>query len=116
MSNRFFLPPELFKASEILFPPDTARQIARVLRLRPGARVIVLDNAGQQAEVELTAVNSDSVEGRVLRVSSAGGRNVRTPSGHRRADDRPRRAQQARLHRGTSAAAPPNSGRSRNRR
>lgn len=73
MSHRFFLPPELLKTSEILFPQETARQIARVLRLKPVARVIVLNNAGQQAEVELTAVSNDSVEGRVLQISAAGG-------------------------------------------
>jgi 16S rRNA (uracil1498-N3)-methyltransferase len=73
MSHRFFLPPELLKTSEILFPPETARQIARVLRLKPGARVIALDNAGQQAEVELTAVTTNAVEGRVVQIRAAGG-------------------------------------------
>lgn len=73
MSHRFFLPPELLKTSEILFPQETARQIARVLRLKPGARVIALDNNGQQAEIELTAVSADSVEGRVLGISAAAG-------------------------------------------
>ena len=73
MLHRFFLSPESLKNSEIHFPQETARQIARVLRLKPGARVIVLDNAGQQAEVELTAVSNDSVEGRVLQISAAGG-------------------------------------------
>lgn len=73
MSHRFFLPPELLKTSEILFPQETARQIARVLRLKPGAHVIALDNAGRQAEVELSAVSNEAVEGRVLGISAAGG-------------------------------------------
>jgi len=77
MSHRFFLPPELFKTSEILFPPETARQIARVLRLKPGARVIALDNAGQQAEVELTAVTTNAVEGRAVQVSTAAASRAR---------------------------------------
>lgn len=73
MTHRFFLPPAVFDAGEILFPQETARQISRVLRLKPGARVIALDNRGQQADVELSAVEPDRVAGRVLQVSPAGG-------------------------------------------
>lgn len=73
MTHRFFLPPDVFKSGEILFPQETARQIVRVLRLKSGARVIALDDRGQQADVELTAVEPDRVAGRVLQVSPAGG-------------------------------------------
>ncbi len=71
MSHRFFLPAELLKTSAFSFPQETARQIARVLRLKPGARVTALDNAGLQAEVELTVVSAESVEGRILEISAA---------------------------------------------
>lgn len=73
MTHRFFITPEILKSDEIHFPPEIARQIGRVLRLKPGANVVVLDDCGRQADVELTLVAPDQVSGRVLRISPAGG-------------------------------------------
>lgn len=73
MTNRFFLPPELLKNDAVQFPEEIARQIARVLRLKAGARVIVLDNHGLQAEVELTGVAPEGVTGQILEKSPAMG-------------------------------------------
>lgn len=64
--HRFFLPGELVEAGSFSFPPDTARQIARVLRLRPGARVIVLDDSGAEYLAELTSVGRRDVRGLLL--------------------------------------------------
>ena len=76
MTHRFFLSPENLKNDEIVFPPDVGRQINRVLRLKTGAQVMVLDNRGLQADVELTEVSSDQVAGRILQRVPADGEPV----------------------------------------
>ncbi len=73
MTNRFFLSPENLKNDEIVFPPDVGRQIDRVLRLKAGTHVVVLDNRGWQADVELTEVSSERVAGRILQRAAASG-------------------------------------------
>ena len=52
--HRFFLPLESITSERVLFPPDQARQISSVLRLRTGDRVIVLDGTGIEYVVRLT--------------------------------------------------------------
>ncbi|MFZ3080021.1 MAG: RsmE family RNA methyltransferase [Bellilinea sp.] len=64
--HRFFVPPDAFQDETISFPAETAHQILRVLRLRVGDTVIVLDNLGGQYRVELTLVSSEQVRGRVI--------------------------------------------------
>ncbi|HBA91980.1 MAG: hypothetical protein A2X24_09725 [Chloroflexi bacterium GWB2_54_36] len=64
--HRFFLPPVAIQTDSVLFPLETAHQILRVLRLRVGDTVIVLDNLGGQYRVELTLVSSEQVRGRVI--------------------------------------------------
>lgn len=44
--NRFFLPENLIKHGEVNFPEEIAHQILRVLRLKSGDSVHVLDNQG----------------------------------------------------------------------
>jgi 16S rRNA (uracil1498-N3)-methyltransferase len=56
--HRFFLPPNLFSQSEVTFPEDTARQMRSVLRLKPGQRVLALDNQGFCYTLELTEVGA----------------------------------------------------------
>lgn len=56
--HRFFLPVDAFDADEVTFPPDIARQIRRVLRLRPGDRVMALDGSGGECTVRLDLVAS----------------------------------------------------------
>jgi len=73
VTNRFFLPAEKLNNDEIIFPPEVGRQIDRVLRLKAGAHVVVLDNHGLQAEVELTEVSSERVTGRILQRAAASG-------------------------------------------
>lgn len=46
--HRFFVPAELLESSPVTLPTETSRQIARVLRLRPGAQVTLF--AGDGAE------------------------------------------------------------------
>jgi 16S rRNA (uracil1498-N3)-methyltransferase len=71
---RFFVPPEALQGDAVrLADADLARQLARVLRLRPGDRVLLLDGAGTQCEVALTAIERDHVAGTVLARGPAGG-------------------------------------------
>ncbi len=71
--NRFFLPPESIQADLVTFPGDISHQIARVLRLKSGVLVAVLDNQGSEYQVELTAVEPKFVTGVVRRCAQAGG-------------------------------------------
>ncbi|MBX0326501.1 16S rRNA (uracil(1498)-N(3))-methyltransferase [Oscillochloris sp. ZM17-4] len=64
---RFFVPPASFSGDTVrLGDADLARQLARVLRLGPGDRVLLLDGLGDAYEVELTDLGRDLVAGRVL--------------------------------------------------
>jgi len=63
--HRFFIPPEAIHEGEVHFPPETAHQMQRVLRLRAGQRVVVLDNTGSEFEVELTLVAGEICQGKV---------------------------------------------------
>jgi len=71
--HRFFIPPEAIRGEEVFFPPDSARQIAQVLRLRPGQQVAVLDNRGGLWVVELATVSAKETRGRILTQSVAEG-------------------------------------------
>jgi len=64
--HRFFIPPEAIHDGEVHFPPETAHQMQRVLRLRAGQRVVVLDNTGNEFEVELTLLAGDICQGKVV--------------------------------------------------
>jgi 16S rRNA (uracil1498-N3)-methyltransferase len=71
--HHFFLPPQLLTGDTVEFPAETARQVALVLRLAPGARVTALDGLGYAYEVELVQVGRAGVSGRVLEKRPAGG-------------------------------------------
>jgi 16S rRNA (uracil1498-N3)-methyltransferase len=64
--HRFFLPPETLRADEVALPPDVAHQIARVLRLRRGDRILLLDDSGWQAEAELVEVSPQAARAHIL--------------------------------------------------
>ncbi len=61
--NRFFLPPEAIQSGRVVFPGEVSHQIARVLRLKPGDVVAVLDNRGGEYRVELDRVMAESAQG-----------------------------------------------------
>jgi len=50
----------------VCFPPDSARQIQRVLRLSSGERVTVLDNLGNEYGVVLEQVSTKVVTGKII--------------------------------------------------
>jgi 16S rRNA (uracil1498-N3)-methyltransferase len=61
--RRFFIPGELTDKLTITGPD--ARHIGRVLRLGPGAEIIVVDGAGSAARAEITAVEATAVHAAV---------------------------------------------------
>ncbi|MEP7200034.1 MAG: hypothetical protein ABI874_09470 [Chloroflexota bacterium] len=63
---RFFVTPESIRGERATVSGDIAHQMRLVLRLRPGERVVLLDNTCWEHEVELEAVERDVVSGRVV--------------------------------------------------
>ncbi len=59
--HRFFLPSEAVSGTVVTFPPESARQIERVLRLKPGDRVVALDGSGREHVVLLDTVGRGAV-------------------------------------------------------
>lgn len=76
--HRFFVPPSSFKGNLIQFPQECARQMAQVLRLSPGCKVIALDGSGSEAMVQLDTVSTREASGTVLGWQ----KNEREPSLH----------------------------------
>ncbi len=70
--HRFFVAPSCISKAAVYFPMDVSHQIATVLHLRTGQRVLVLDNAGTEHEVELEIVAPRTTEGRILSSHPAG--------------------------------------------
>ena len=67
--HRFFVTLDEIQFEEVRFSPVTSRQIARVLRLKCGERVVVLDNSGDELLTELTQVDDLGCTGRILQRS-----------------------------------------------
>ncbi len=65
--HRFFVPPEWIGSGVVTLEGACARQVATVLRLRPGERICVLDNSGWEIEVELKTVTRERAQGVVVR-------------------------------------------------
>lgn len=64
--NRFFLPFPISGTQSINFPAATSHQIARVLRLKPGEHVIILDGSGDEMEVVLEEITPQSTSGQII--------------------------------------------------
>jgi len=73
MKHRFFVPPASIGKVGVLFPSETARQIRKVLRLRPGEKVVVLDGEGWEYVVNLEQVTNEKAWGRLQEKQQAGG-------------------------------------------
>ena len=65
--HRFFVPPSWIRGNEVAISGPQAHQIARVLRMRPGDQIIVLDNSGWEIHTRLTLVEQKAVNGEVIR-------------------------------------------------
>ncbi|MEM1094283.1 MAG: RsmE family RNA methyltransferase [Bacteroidota bacterium] len=78
MTTTFYAPPSCFHGDNVTLPPDEARHAVRVLRMREGDMMVVVDGIGGWHEVELTHVGRDRAEG-VVRTTR---REVGEPSYH----------------------------------
>jgi 16S rRNA (uracil1498-N3)-methyltransferase len=64
--HRFFVPTDQIADQSVTLAGETARQIFRVLRLRPGDRIAVLDDTGWEYTVDLLSVSSRQATGLVV--------------------------------------------------
>jgi len=64
--HRFFIPPSSVQGNTLTLTGAQAHQVARVLRMRPGERLIVLDDSGFEFEVRLVAVEPELARGEVV--------------------------------------------------
>lgn len=71
--HRFFISPGLLAHSPVILTGDQAHQIRRVLRLRPGDQVILLDGEGWAYEADLIAVSAKDVRLALVRRTRAEG-------------------------------------------
>lgn len=65
--HRFFVPPDWIKGLFVTLEGPLAHQVANVLRLREGERIVVLDNSGWERVVELDIVTKQRAGGKVVR-------------------------------------------------
>ncbi|MFZ5915401.1 MAG: RsmE family RNA methyltransferase [Chloroflexota bacterium] len=71
--HRFFVPSEKVTTRHVVLDGAVAHQVCRVLRMRPGERITLLDDSGWEFDTELQHVEPDRVEGRVLKKQVARG-------------------------------------------
>jgi len=64
--HRFFVPPSWIRGDRVSIVGPQAHQIRHVLRMRPGDKVVVLDNSGWEIETELQSVDGQEVAGVVV--------------------------------------------------
>ena len=63
--HRFFVGPDSIDGDSVSLQGDAARQISRVLRARPGQRIVVLDNSGSEYVVVVRSVSPREVSGTI---------------------------------------------------
>ena len=63
--HRFFVEPALLGGDRVVLTGQQAHQMSRVLRLKVGDRVVLVDGAGQEYVVRLDEVRSSMVAGAV---------------------------------------------------
>ena len=63
--HRFFVDPAILGGDRVALTGLQAHQIGRVLRLKPGDRVVLLDGTGREHVVQLDEVRSSAVTGTV---------------------------------------------------
>ena len=65
--HRFFISKESLTGENALITDEAVYQISRVLRLKPGDHIIVLDNTGWEYEVAINVIKRDIVQGKVVK-------------------------------------------------
>jgi 16S rRNA (uracil1498-N3)-methyltransferase len=73
MMHRFFVAPDVLDRRPVLLDREQAHQIRRVLRLRPGERVTLLDNCGWAYEASLLSFGESDARFEIVRRWSAQG-------------------------------------------
>jgi 16S rRNA (uracil1498-N3)-methyltransferase len=71
--HRFFIPEDWITRNTVVISGRLVHRLSKVLRLRAGAHIIVLDDTGWEYEVELKTVESAEIEGAVLNRNLAAG-------------------------------------------
>lgn len=61
--HSFFVPPDTLKTSTVHLTGEVAHQISRVLRLRPGDTVYLLDGRGYESKMTISNVSKEQVRG-----------------------------------------------------
>jgi len=64
--RRFFIEPENIQDSSICIPPEEARHIEKVLRLKTGDIVMFFDGTGQEYQVRLDGKENGVLTGRIM--------------------------------------------------
>jgi len=70
--HRFFVPPEWIDRQKVTLVDEVAHQVRNVLRMKPGRKIVVLDNFGHEYTVQLTHVARNVVVGEIVEKRSAG--------------------------------------------
>ncbi len=65
--HRFFIDPKSIKAEKVFLHNDMAKQIIKVLRLKKGDKIVVLDNSGSEFLVRLDEIISGQVIGTIIK-------------------------------------------------
>ncbi len=69
--HHFFVPASWLEREKVTITGPLVHRLRNVLRLEPGAHVILLDNSGWEHEMEITSVSSQRIEGQVVHKSLA---------------------------------------------
>jgi 16S rRNA (uracil1498-N3)-methyltransferase len=65
--HRFFISKESFAGKSVSIIGEIAHQIIRVLRLKPGDHILVLDNTGCEYETVIESFTHDAVQGKIIK-------------------------------------------------
>ena len=68
--RRFFISPEQISGDNATLTGDTARQITKVLRLREGDCICLLDGSGNEHNARISAISKDEVAARIFDTGS----------------------------------------------
>lgn len=68
--QRYFITPAQFGENKVLITGEDARHISRVMRGKPGDKVIASDGTGREAVVEISALGPDEVTAEIVELLS----------------------------------------------
>lgn len=66
-THRFFIDPKAVKSDKVFLHKEAAKQITKVLRLKMGDKIVVLDNSGFEYLVRLDEIISGQVIGSIIK-------------------------------------------------